>query len=76
MSKITVIIPMRNEIQHIVRSVKSALQLTDKVYVVDSNSTDGSIEVAENHSEVLLPISEFLDFALLGVTYTTSFCCK
>ena len=33
-----------------------------------------SIEVAENHSDVELPISEFLDFDLLGVTYTTSFC--
>ena len=45
-SNITVIIPMRNEIKHIERSVKSALNLTPYVYVVDSNSTDGSIEVA------------------------------
>lgn len=48
MNNITVIIPMKNEIKHIERSVRSALQLTDKVYVIDSNSTDGSIKIAEN----------------------------
>lgn len=48
MKDITVIIPIRNEIKHIERSVKSALLLTDQVFVVDSNSTDGSIELAES----------------------------
>lgn len=47
MSDITVLIPMRNEIRHIERSVKSALLLTDQIFIVDSGSTDGSIEVAE-----------------------------
>lgn len=47
MSDITVIIPMRNERIHIARSVESALRLTPNVFVVDSNSTDGSIEIAE-----------------------------
>lgn len=46
-SNITVIIPMRNERRHIERSVKSALRLTPNVFVVDSSSTDGSIEIAE-----------------------------
>jgi glycosyltransferase involved in cell wall biosynthesis len=46
MNNITVIIPIRNEIKHIERSVKSALRLTQYVYVVDSGSTDGSIELA------------------------------
>jgi glycosyltransferase involved in cell wall biosynthesis len=45
-SNITVIIPMRNEIKHIKRSVESALKLTPNVFVVDSSSTDGSIEEA------------------------------
>lgn len=45
-SDITVIIPMRNEIKNIKRSVESALKLTPNVYVVDSSSTDGSIEEA------------------------------
>ena len=47
-NNITVIIPMRNEIRHIERSVTSALDLTPHVYVVDSGSTDGSIEVAKS----------------------------
>lgn len=44
---ISIIIPATNEILHIERSVKSALTLTDKVFVVDSGSTDGTAEVAE-----------------------------
>ncbi len=46
-SNITVIIPVKNEIIHIERCVKSALYLTPFVFVVDSLSTDGTIEKAE-----------------------------
>lgn len=46
-SNITVIIPMKNEIRHIERSIKSALRLTPQVFVIDSFSTDGSTIVAE-----------------------------
>lgn len=48
MNNITVIIPIRNEIKHIERAVKSALRLSNYVYVVDSGSTDGSVELAES----------------------------
>ena len=48
MNNITVIIPMRNELKHIERSVKSALRLTQNVMVVDSYSTDGSTDIAKN----------------------------
>lgn len=44
---LSIIIPATNEILHIERSVKSALILTDKVFVVDSHSTDGTKEMAE-----------------------------
>lgn len=44
---ISIIIPTLNEIKHIERSVKSALSLTDEVFVVDSGSKDGTIETAE-----------------------------
>lgn len=44
---ISIIIPATNEILHIERSIKSALTLTDKVFVVDSHSTDGTKDVAE-----------------------------
>lgn len=38
---------MRNEIKHIERAIKSALRITNQVFVIDSDSTDGSIELAE-----------------------------
>lgn len=44
---LSIIIPATNEILHIERSVRSALTLTDKVYVVDSYSTDGTADVAK-----------------------------
>lgn len=47
-SNITVIIPIRNEIKHIKRSILSAKRLTSHVFVVDSDSTDGSLEMAES----------------------------
>jgi len=46
-SNISVIIPAKNEIIHIERSVKSALRLTPYVFIVDSSSTDGTREKAE-----------------------------
>jgi glycosyltransferase involved in cell wall biosynthesis len=47
MSNISVIIPTKNELIHIERAIKSALRLTPNVFVVDSSSTDGTIELAE-----------------------------
>lgn len=47
-SNITVIIPTRNEIIHIERAIKNALRLTPYVYIIDSSSTDGTIEKAES----------------------------
>jgi glycosyltransferase involved in cell wall biosynthesis len=47
-SNISVIIPVKNEILHIERSVKSALKLTPYVFIIDSSSTDGTAEKAES----------------------------
>jgi glycosyltransferase involved in cell wall biosynthesis len=47
MSNISIIIPTKNESIHIERAVQSALQLTPNVFIVDSYSTDGTIELAE-----------------------------
>ena len=44
---LTIIIPTRNEIKHIERSVRSAFTITQEVFVVDSGSTDGTGELAE-----------------------------
>lgn len=48
MIDVSVIIPIKDEILHIERSVKSALRLTQHVFVVDSGSTDGSVELAQS----------------------------
>ena len=47
-SNITVIILVKNEIIHIERAVKSALKLSPYVFVVDSSSTDGTVEKAKS----------------------------
>lgn len=46
MSNLTIIIPTRNEEIHIERVVQSALSVTDQVFVVDSDSTDRTQEIA------------------------------
>lgn len=47
MSDITVIILTRNEEKNIEAAVKSAKQIADRVIVMDSGSTDKTIEIAE-----------------------------
>lgn len=47
MDKITVIILTKNEEKNIKASIKSAKQIADRVIVVDSGSTDRTIEVAK-----------------------------
>jgi glycosyltransferase involved in cell wall biosynthesis len=47
-TSISVIIPVKNELIHIERCVKSALRLTPNVFVVDSSSTDGTFKKAES----------------------------
>ena len=42
----------------------------------NNEAKEMSIDVPENQSDVLVPISEFFAFDSLGVTYTTSFCCR
>lgn len=46
MSNVTVIIPTFNEEQHLTRCLRSAVRLTDQVYVVDSFSTDATRALA------------------------------
>lgn len=43
------------------------------LYNNEANET--MIDVALNHSVVLLPMSLFFAFVLLGFTYKMSFCC-
>src|SRR5215212_1786598 len=45
-TKLTVIIPCKNERDNIAACVASAQQVADKVIVADSGSTDGTLEIA------------------------------
>lgn len=49
MSSITVVILTKNEEEHIVDVIKNAQKLTDKVLIVDSGSTDRTVELAEKY---------------------------
>ena len=48
MQDISVIILTFNEEKHIARCIQSLLSFTNKIYIIDSGSTDKTIEIAEN----------------------------
>ena len=48
MQDISVIILTFNEEKHIARCIKSLSAFTDKVFIVDSGSTDNTVEIAKN----------------------------
>ena len=48
MADLSVIILTHNESRHIRRCIESLLPLTDKIFIVDSHSTDGTVALAES----------------------------
>ena len=48
MQDISVIILTFNEEKHIARCINSLLTFTDKIFIIDSGSTDKTVEIAEN----------------------------
>src|SRR3954454_18487741 len=45
MSKLTVLIPCKDESQHIAACIESVRPLADEILVADSGSTDGTLEI-------------------------------
>ena len=45
---LSIMIPIFNEEKHLKRVLKSALNVTPNVFIVDSQSNDASLSIAEN----------------------------
>ncbi|WP_149243528.1 glycosyltransferase family 2 protein [Dyadobacter sp. 32] len=54
MIDLSVIILTHNESKHIERCIKSLLKVTDKIFIVDSFSTDDTVQVAEQLGAVVV----------------------
>lgn len=59
---LTVIILTHNEEKHISRALSSISDIANKIYVVDSGSTDRTVEISENFGAVVLH-NKFLNYA-------------
>lgn len=59
---LTVIILTYNEEKHIARAIKSITPLRPTIYVVDSGSTDRTIEIAKSYGAEIL-INKFVNYA-------------
>ena len=54
MSNISAIVLTYNEGQHIKRCIKSLLQITDKIFVIDSYSSDNTTKIASEMGAIVL----------------------
>jgi glycosyltransferase involved in cell wall biosynthesis len=54
MQDLSVIILTLNEEKHIERCIKSLLAITDKIFIIDSCSTDNTVKIAENLGAIVL----------------------
>lgn len=54
MLNLTIIILTKNEKLHIARCLENVSQLTDKIYLIDSHSTDGTQEIARSMSATVI----------------------
>jgi glycosyltransferase involved in cell wall biosynthesis len=52
--ELAIVIPVKNEEVHIIRAIKSALRITKNVVVVDSSSTDRTVELALSLGVIVL----------------------
>ena len=75
-SLITVIILTKNEELHIERAIKSALSITKNVIIIDSNSTDDTIFLAQKYNVIIKNasfnnFSEKLNWCIESIEYKT-----
>jgi glycosyltransferase involved in cell wall biosynthesis len=54
MQDLSVIILTLNEEKHIERCIKSLLAISDKIFIIDSGSTDNTVKIAENLGAIVL----------------------
>lgn len=62
MQDISVIILTFNEEKHIARCIKSLAAFTDKVFIVDSGSTDKTVEIAESLGAKVI-VNQWINYA-------------
>ena len=63
MADLTVLILAQNEEKNIVRSVSSVRSIAKRIIVVDSGSTDKTIELAEQNGAEVVKHSPFVNYA-------------
>ena len=63
MAKLTVLIPCKNERQHIAACVESARLVADEILVADSGSTDGTLEMVRGMEDCRVIEREFVSYA-------------
>ena len=58
-----VFIPTQNESKHILRAISSARNLSNNIYVVDSQSKDSTIELALSQNVEIIQVPNNMSFA-------------
>ncbi len=69
---ISIVIICKNEIEHIATTIKAALQISNDIVIVDTGSTDGTLDVLKNLAVKIIK-SEWLGFGdtkNLGINHT------
>src|SRR5437868_3100198 len=63
MPKLTVLIPCKDEVQHIGACIESVRSLADEILVADSGSTDGTLEIVQGLGGCRLIEREYVNSA-------------